>query len=152
MRPIQMVDTKTQYHKIKPAVDQAVTVEPVLVTESVALVARRSVAEQGASQPARQPATQLRGGGRHGLALDAAPAGQPRIAGQAGGELRRVARAREAGNERGAGTSQQRMQEMPAIHGAHRIRMLMRAPAAGRSNAASSNVGLRITCGLLLKP
>lgn len=39
MRPIQMVDTKTQYHKIKPAVDQAV----LDVMESTAFINGRPV-------------------------------------------------------------------------------------------------------------
>lgn len=39
MRPIQMVDTKTQYHKIKPAVDQAV----MEVMESTAFINGKAV-------------------------------------------------------------------------------------------------------------
>ena len=45
MRPIQMVDTKTQYHKIKPAVDQAV----MEVMESTAFINGKAVQDFAAA-------------------------------------------------------------------------------------------------------
>ncbi len=45
MRPIQMVDTKTQYHKIKPAVDQAI----MEVMESTAFINGKAVQDFAAA-------------------------------------------------------------------------------------------------------
>ncbi|KAG0925341.1 hypothetical protein G6F31_018770 [Rhizopus arrhizus] len=139
--------------------------EPVVIAEAIALGPGRAVAVQRTGQPGRQPALQLHGGRAEAFAADAAPAEQPRVLLQALREVRGVAgegggAAQGGGAKRQAGTAaEQGTKEAATVHDGlgsgcrnQRRVMSMAAPAAGTSTRASSKVGLRITCGLLLKP